>query len=234
MNIESLLSISQGMAGMAFLAITLILLIFMKFRLRKWVAGILALWFLLIVFDMVINVGYKLTPILNKGIIISNNIIIPLCFLFVADLFKPHSINLKKSIVNISPFILALVAYMFFPTDAVYNVILLLDVAFVIVYLLILLKRIKYYRIRLKNYYSNTDKFSLHWLWGVLIFFGLMTLVWLYFCYVQNEIVGIINCYTTVLFWVVILIFIYKHYIELEMLDTKEEDEVDKNIFPVI
>lgn len=182
MNLTIATSFVNGAVAMLFLIYgAYFLRISTPNRLKHIFGWSMLLWSVLLSKDVLFVTEYlDHDSTLYKGLMMLDNCAVVTCNIYVIELLRPGRLNWKYILFNFSGFLLLLLLYIAFPSEAIYNANIVFTVLYctaTFVYLTI--STIRYYKM-VKNSFSDLTRLDISWLWKSVIIMLFNLAFWLY------------------------------------------------------
>lgn len=220
---------AQGAAFMYMLIASIYFLRKKGNRLTKILGYVLLYWFVLTLKDlMLLWTGLDTDTYIDRLSFVIDMSAVPACLFLMRELVQPKWVNLNNIIANLLPFLALIPVYIISPKQIVYDLILLFTSIYVLICVIIIAIKIPKYRNNLKEQYSYTEDIDIFWLWNILGYFILFTIIWIISCAIFNEWVNALYSFGSSILWFSISYFINKQQLGVET--SEKSKDKDTNI----
>lgn len=155
--------------------------------------------------------GVDPSPYIWKVTTVSDMIAVPFYTFILMELCKPGTLTLKTMIIHELPFVLFTTLYIITDYTPLYYITVGWAIFYGTAYAIWAVFAIPKYHRLLKQRFSYVENINLNWLRNIL--FSFFAILWLWFadCIIVNINVEIAYMLGTLIFWMLICYFIYKH-----------------------
>lgn len=133
---------------------------------------------------------------------------VPFCVCFVLEIIDAGWCSVRKAILMQLPFVSAVVLYIFFDSDFIFNALFIYTALFSFVMMVYVHYMIRKHHRLVKDNFSNSDNASVDWLYGVAVMLIICLVFWTFSCYFTSWVVD--SCYQLALLvlWIVTIYFV--------------------------
>lgn len=146
-------------------------------RIRKMLSAVLFVNILLLLKDILLFVlPEDGTDTLSQTLIILNNLIIGVNFLYVYELLKTGVVSTRTVVLSTGMFLIFPVIFLIFGGVVIYAIAQIFSVIYLIVALLHIIYYGRKYEFFVKRNYSDPDRMEVAWLWSSVVIFSVLFL----------------------------------------------------------
>ena len=137
--------------------------------------------------------------------------VVPLWVLVLIELVRPGYYHWKKLLIHMTPFVLLPIAYVIIEISVIYHINVAVAIIYSASYAVWVMYNIPKYIKWLKNRYSYIENLELKWLYMVVVLFMVHFAFWVALCFLINVSVEGLYLVVSMVIWMAILYFIYRH-----------------------
>lgn len=182
MDLIATTSFVNGAVAMLFLAYAIYFLKISEPNRLKHIFGYsMLVWGVLLAKDILFLDEYTdKESVLYKGLMMLDNCSVVTCNIYVIELLQPGRLNNKYILLNFTGFIIFILLYAVFRTEAIYNA----NIIFTIIYctatfIYLAISTMRYYKM-VKNSFSDLTRLDIGWLWRSVVLMLSNLVFWLY------------------------------------------------------